>query len=415
MQSSDMMAKQGVISANSLEYNLKPDLSVTVSRTDTLQFFQSAEYASGSTMVNILNSGSAYINGRTSVLILDVDATTEFPFGFGLNGSACNLIERLTIMSRSGVVLERIDSSNVLSSIKMFYEHDKSWNDTVGRLAGGGGGNKVDVLSSGVVTRFIIPMSLISGLFDYEYLLPSALMSGLRIEIVLASAIKALSGNAAAQYRIKNCSIKLDSYQITDSISRQLNEAAASSGLEVVFRTYFTTVGTRSSANLNFESRRACSRALAAVYKEQPPRLAVAATDPMASSTIALNYGPTAVQFRAGSLYFPNSVISGSGNSAPLVASPEIQAMAFTAFNKYGVDPVSSNVDATVYSTNSVIGTTLERSTALELSGIPLSNSRTLALNATFADPGAISMNSYLFLEYASLARVFISNCTVEV
>ena len=419
MQNSDMMAKAGVISANSLEYNLKPDLSVTTSRTDTLQFFQSNTYSSGSTMVNILNSGSAYINGRTSVLILDVASTAGSPaFGFGPTGSAANLINRITIMSRSGVVLERIDSSNVLSSIKMFYEHDKSWMDTVGRLAGGGDVNNATPVAAFanplVSTRFIIPLCLISGLFNYENLLPASLMSGLRIELVLASPITSLQAAAAADYQITGCSIKLDSYQITDSITRTLNEAAASSGLEVVFKTYFTTVGTRTSDNLNFESRRSCSRALAVTYKEQVTR-ALYTVDPMATTAIAAGYGPTAVQFRAGSLYFPNSVISGS---APPLASPEIQAMAFTAFNKYNTEPVSSNVVGSGvygYATNSVIATTLERSTALELSGIPLSNSRTLALNASFVNPVAANMNSYLFLEYASLARVFISNTTVEV
>jgi hypothetical protein len=106
-------------------------------------------------------------------------------------------------------------------------------------------------------------------------------------------------------------------------------------------------------------------------------------------------------------LYFPNSVISGSN---PVVASPEVQSMALEAFNVYNTTS-SSNALLELYKTNSVIAVSLERSSMLELSGIPLSNSRTLCLNATSAP----NFNSYLFLEYASLARVFISNATVEV
>ena len=62
-----------------------------------------------------------------------------------------------------------------------------------------------------------------------------------------------------------------------------------------------------------------------------------------------------------------------------------------------------------------IMSTTFERSSVLDLAGIPLSNSRVLALNATFADSATTAKTSYLFLEYITLARVFISNCTVEV
>ena len=407
-QGNEQLAKQGVISANSLQYNLSPDLTVTTSRTKTSQFFQNQSYSSSSTMVCILNTGSSFIYGPNTTLVLDVKNSGTQAFSFGDNGAATNLINRITVMTRSGVVLERIDSSNVLSSIKMDYEHDYNWVSTTGALAGVSSPEIV----AGTTKRFIIPMSLISGLFAYENLLPAALMSGLRIEIVLASPITSLRTTAEVtpDYQITGCRIECDSYQLTDSIVRSLNESAASSGLEVVFKTYFTTVGTRTTSNLNLESRRACSRALAASYKEQPPRTSYL-TNPMSTTAISATYGPTSVQFRAGSLYFPNSVISGSN---PIVTSPEIQCMALEAFNVYNT-PNSSNALADSYGSHSVIAVSLERSSMLELSGIPLSNSRTLCLNATFSDVSAPNFNSYLFLEYASLARVFISNATVEV
>ena len=407
-QGNEQLAKQGVISANSLQYNLSPDLTVTTSRTKTSQFFQNQSYSSSSTMVCILNTGSSFIYGPNSTLVIDVKNTGTQDFTFGDNGAATNLINRITIMTRSGVVLERIDSSNVLSSIKMDYEHDYNWGASTGALAGLG----APAIVVGATSRFIIPMSLISGLFAYENLLPAALMSGLRIEIVLASPITSLKTTAeiAPDYQITGCRVECDSYQLTDSIVRSLNESAASSGLEVVFKTYFTTVGTRTTSNLNLESRRACSRALAAAYKEQKPRTSYL-THPMSTTDISATYGPTSVQFRAGSLYFPNSVISGSN---PVVASPEVQSMALEAFNVYNTTN-SSNALVELYKTNSVIAVSLERSSMLELSGIPLSNSRTLCLNATFSDTSTPNFNSYLFLEYASLARVFISNATVEV
>jgi hypothetical protein len=160
------------------------------------------------------------------------------------------------------------------------------------------------------------------------------------------------------------------------------------------------------------ESRRACSRALSAFYLEQVA-LATWITGEVStmSSKRVDDGGPVSVQFRAGSLYFPNTAIAAT---TALLCGPENFQMALQCFNKFNTT-ISANVTyADYYGGGSlVLGSTLERSTALDLTGIPLSNSRVLALNATFANANATT--GYLFLQYVTLARVFISNCTVEV
>jgi hypothetical protein len=420
-----MIAKQGIIDVNNLSYNLKPDLSVTTSRTTTTQFFQNTEYAENATMVCILNTGASFVYGPNSTITFDITVAratgsgTEPGCYFPEPGSAANIFSRITIMSRSGVVLERIDSVNVLSAIKFKYEHDLSYQNSVGSLMGFGDINSPFLATGRPTQRFVIPMSQISGLFAYQNLLPSALMSGLRIEIALAPALQAFSLRDYSgatpgwtyKYSVINPRIQCDAYMLTDSVMRTLNEAAASSGLEVVFPTYFTTIQSRSTTLLNMESRRACSRALSAFYMEQIPVNAWLTTQSTVASTKIDEHGPTSVQFRAGSLYFPNTAIAGS---TPSVAAPENFQMALQCFNKYNTG-ISSSVKYVDYTTNGslILGTTLERSTALDLTGIPLSNSRVLALNATFVD--ATQVTCYLFLEYVTLARVFISNCTVEV
>ncbi len=431
------MAKQGIIDINNLNYSLKPDLSVTTSRTTTTQFFQNQSYAENSTMVCILNTGSSFIYGPNSTLSLDVKILNVGTAGVinGVKllapGSAASLIQRITIMTRSGVVLERIDGSHVLSAIKVNFEHGKDWFNTVGQLMGADSGEYVNgvfnynVLSVGSTYRFQIPMSILSGLFQYENLLPSALMSGLRIELTLNPASQCLmaadtTAGTDYQYQIFTPRIMCDSYMLTDSITRALNESAASSGLEIVFKTYFTTVGSRSNTNvINVESRRACSRAMSAFYIELTPRSSVLATNPLNTDFITANVGPVQTQWRAGSLYFPNSAITGT---PPQVSAENFQ-MALQTFNKYA-SPINSRLDfgqfrGIVFGTTTeafnIMSTTFERSSVLDLAGIPLSNSRVLALNATFADSATTAKTSYLFLEYITLARVFISNCTVEV
>ena len=72
-------------------------------------------------------------------------------------------------------------------------------------------------------------------------------------------------------------------------------------------------------------------------------------------------------------------------------------------------------VDQTSYNNISAcFGTSLERdSGTLDLSGIPLSNSRTLAIQAQFADS---SLKNYSFyLQHVALCRVFLNNVSVEV
>ena len=438
-----MIAKQGIIDVNNLSYNLKPDLSVTTSRTTTTQFFQNQDYAENSTMVGILNTGASFIYGPNSTIAFDIEIegagalptpSTQYGCFFPPPGSAANIFSRITIMSRSGVVLERIDAVNLLAAIKLAYEHDVNYSKTTGALMGQQPYDSASAVAgseqplrpfkttSNKIQRFVIPMSLISGLFAYQNLLPSALMSGLRIEIALTPAYQAFSlvkatgtnppNNWKYTYTVRNPRIQCDAYMLTDSIMRTLNEAAASSGLEVVFPTYFTTIQTRVGNTLNMESRRACSRALSAFYTEQVPFSDFKTTQStMSSILVDESSGPRSVQFRAGSLYFPNSVIQ---NDNPLIAAPENYQMALQNFSKYNT-ALSSNATFENYIQNLfLLGTTLERSTALDLPGIPLSNSRVLALNVTFADT-ATANSAYLFLEYVTLARVFISNCTVEV
>jgi hypothetical protein len=61
------------------------------------------------------------------------------------------------------------------------------------------------------------------------------------------------------------------------------------------------------------------------------------------------------------------------------------------------------------------VACTLERSTMFDLSGIPINNSRVLALRGTYVNPtvgGAATQ--IVFLKYVRLARIFLINAEVE-
>jgi hypothetical protein len=154
-----------------------------------------------------------------------------------------------------------------------------------------------------------------------------------------------------------------------------------------------------------------------AVYKEIPERSLTGGftTEPLKSHPIDVTYGPTSVQWRAGSLYFPNTVIT-----APYaeLSAPENFYMTVKSYGQWdrieGLTTCAPRFDQFVQGAHA-LAVDLERSDVLELAGIPLSNSRTLCLNAVIASPDGVTYSTNLFLKHCALIRVFISNATLEV
>jgi hypothetical protein len=324
---------------------------------------------------------------------------------FGV-GSAANLIRRLSIVSRSGDVIERIASSGELSSIKMHYLHDQHWLDTVGAAAGHG----FAVPASGEM-RCSIPLSLLSGLFEYQYLLPSALMSGLRVEVEFESAKIAVMSSSDATFTVDDIFLNLDSYQLTDMALQSLNAAASNAGMEVIISTYFNTQATRKESSLNVESRKAVSRALTCIYHERnATRLTTQSSDSFLGDTINGNYGCVEAQFRLGSNYLPQASIRDT--------TPVKNAVNIFTHNARTFSTVSAGHGVKLaqhLSGQHILSASLERTSSHGLSGAPISNSRVLALNASITSPANAVYNASFFLQHLVLIRVFLNNASIEV
>ena len=227
------VARAGLIGLNNLNYRLEPDMSVAVNCTDKNHFFQQQTYTNTQRAVCVLNSGADYIDPRRSFLCF----TIELPIGvngsygyecqtcatnggnaiepvsnvasgelitFGkpdnnnkfnrmFAGSGINLIDRITISTRSGDELSRIERLNLLQYIINPWTRDKQWTDTIGNAMGmnrsftmNASANE-NLQNQANIMRVAIPMYCLSGLFNYDKLLPAMLMSGLRIEIQWAA------------------------------------------------------------------------------------------------------------------------------------------------------------------------------------------------------------------------------------
>jgi hypothetical protein len=207
-------AVKGMMALNDLTYQLNPDLSVVVNRTHKIQFPQTQDYTNNQTTIFIVNSGSDYVDPARSWLSLDVvvpsfvgvpnpkaagstaaNAVEALPLHniymnhyFGPNGSILNLIDSVLVSSRSGDELSRVTNYAQMANMHLPVYFGQDWMDSIGSNLGmssyiGATNPNADTPNEQGVQRFTIPLYLLSPFFNYGRLMPSAIMSGLRIEI----------------------------------------------------------------------------------------------------------------------------------------------------------------------------------------------------------------------------------------
>ena len=398
---------ESLIRVNSLDYELPSNMSVVVSRNLKRSFANLDQYKENGKVIITLNTGTDYCDGINSYLTFKarVSGPAGSTAGFG-SGSACNFIENITITSRSGVEIERIEGLNNLRREHDRYDCSQDWIDNFGSVMGYTNEAKTNapVLAQDADLQFCIPMGRLAGSFNTRKLIPSQLAGGLRIEIKLASLGSALIKGATAPtgYQLTDVTMMCDCYQLADSIQKRLNMNAAANGLEFYFETYDRTKFNESASNqANITVRKAVSRALWAIAKS---RLS-ANVDNLAVDSIASE--PNKVKdffWRLGSLYFPNQ---------PLRNKEEMYYFAQYCFDKVKKCHNQNSVSLKDFKGDEgIVAVTLERSNVLGLSGLPINNARTLQLDMNF-DTSA-SRDVDIYMAYIKLVRVFINNCVVK-
>ena len=434
-KSSDNTSVGMILGLNRLAYTMEPDLSVATQRMDVTQFFQGSNFSAGSTASCIWNTGSSFCDPRECFIALDVrndnytvvngvvTPTTAGSCWFGPDNSVANVINRLTISSRSGVILEMVNNANVLARIRSQYELPLTSAPAM-TMAGAQGTSNETYWPGGTTHRFLLPLSAISPWFgSLNTLLPSALCSGLKFELLLESAQNALVGinhvvgavvtNAIApNYSVVGAKFIVGCYQLSDVVLRNLNQQASTNGLEILGTTYFSQSGSRSSSVLSLDVSKSVSRALSAIYVERNSLSPTVFTNSnMESSYITPTDFIRELQFRCGSLYFPQASIRGESAN---ISTPECYLQTLQAFG----DPLKIGTMVTqgeFVQGSAVFSCNLERSNVLELSGIPLSNSRMLSLNMSFSNEGTTLRKFNIFLKHAVLVRVFTNSISVEI
>jgi hypothetical protein len=449
---------EGLLELNKLNYDMFPDLSVAVARTTKQQQFQQRNYSSESrNAVCTFNTGSDYINGKESYLAFtlrytttangnggptDIPPTRPDTFTFGHRGSALNLIQDIVIQDRAGNELERVTGVNIIANMRQWLM-SPGWRRTNGLMFGcyipaapGQASPDPDEILPGfnntagtpivhAGSRFAIPLFLISGLFDINKLLPSTLMTGLQIQITFAAPETVFvqdSGSAAGlRYALDDVRFELDAHTLSDSVNRTLMQRSATDGLEIPFRTWHlasTNLAAAVGTDISAENRKAVSRA----FKSRALfRVTTNITDVDEDSFAAVDSNISQWQWQVGNMYYPHQPRTVGGDDVGLYAET------FHAISK-SEGLIDSAREGAMYpddfQTNGAvpplwwIPLDLERSSAIDVSGLPLNNSRILQLQAKFkagsnqATGGGQTVT--LCLQYFKVLRSFVDNTSVE-
>lgn len=393
---------------NRVKYDLIPDVSLAIEKNQKKTNFQKTTYQidPSSNAICTLNTGSNYIDGRASYLAFEIKSSDGFLGSSAKTAFAHQIFKSILITDRAGNEIERIDDLGRLATLRLKMRYTKSKLDTEAGILG-----TTSALTSFV--RFLVPLRDLCGLFDFDQLLPPALMSGLRIELEFYPLQIALykSGGAVSDGEVSNMHLLLETCTLTDSVVRALNERSAQNGLNIMINTFYKSSLTFTGADVCIENPKAVSRACGGYLTQRVPDTNDA-NEGKRDSHKSNAFSWTSYQWRAGNLYFPQQKYSTSTGEL----SKEAYYDAVKTTNKAmstndSVAVAYSDFKAGDASTH--VAVDLERSSALDLSGIPLNNSRKLEFSGTTTDSGT-AQTYRLWLKYVKVLRVFMDNTEIE-
>ena len=419
-QVSDMSDQSGSsdLMVNNLVYKQPTALSLAVNRTYKKMFFQRSAYVGdkASTAICTWNTGTSYINCDNSYLSFKVRLTgTGTPTASFGSGSAMNIINECRLTSRSGTELDRLQNANLWSKFDSLYTKPSGNLETVGSVQGFGPTlSSTDPANLNGVTykRFILPLYVISPFFRpmKKQLIPPQLASGLEVQLVLEDFRTALLGitGTTTGYDIEGLYFNLDCVDMTDDVQRTINMESAQDGLEYTYERIFTSASQLPSAqtSISVQCRKAVSQACFATTLtiSQADRINIA-VDPLCA--VPFNY--TSFQYRLGALYFPNSeVIDASDGVEAFMIAQETYDKLKHPYSEGATTLAKFNAK------HGVLAASFEKDTSLNLSGLPINNSRICELNATYAAV-AEPLDVITFLQYCVVARSYIDNTAVSI
>jgi hypothetical protein len=226
-------------------------------------------------------------------------------------------------------------------------------------------------------------------------------------------------------YSLANIAIMADLTTMTDEVQRSINVEAAQNGLEITYTSIYTTSASLPSGitDLNIQLRKAVTQAnygmLVMLQQSAIKNIAV-------DSFQAYGGDITNFQYRLGSLYMPKQALkalpAGVG-STTAVSNPYGQSELFVTtimtFDKLRNPFDLSAVGLNEYNQDdNTVCVSLEKDQSLQLSSLPINNSRTLETLITIDSTSAAAKSAricYLFLNYSAVCRTFMDNASLSI
>jgi len=403
-----------LIRVNGLSYRLPSNMSVVVNRSMKRSFANLDSYSQNGKIIVTWNTGSEFVSGLNSYLVFNVTlAGTATKVGSLASGSAINFIDSVTVNSVQGTEIDRCEGVNYYQRDIDRHTYSQDYINNIGSVMGYGSTEKGSsgalvpiVLTVGTEQTFCIPLSKLCGMCNTSTLIPAQLAGGCRFEIKLSTVQEAVEQTVDGEitgFSLTNVSMMLDTYQLADSIQKRLMQEAASNGLEFYYETYDRTrqdITTSSKANVTI--RKSVARALSAHAKTRT--IVADASETVRDSMASETNDVSSFFWRLGSLNFPNQRLTNM---------KEQYLYAQYAMNKTSQPFKNNSISYNDFAgTEGLVAVTLERSNVLKLSGLPVSNSRSLQVEIDYANPQ--SRNIDVYMRYLQLARVFVNNVLVK-
>lgn len=404
-----------LLQVNRMLYKMPPSISIANSRQYQTGFPQESSYVSGRTMVWDAQTGSQFVDGRTSYLRFKI--TTNSGTGDFGEGSAMNVIERVLIRSRQGKELTRLEGAGLINQFKDRYSCPRNWFATAGESEGypsatasgstvDNGGDGASVWTGGVV--FCLPLHKFP-FFDQARLLPPQIMEGLRIELTLASVGQALwsTGTAPTQYTLSDIEIKWDVYDIADQFKRAVMQMSASQGLNLVHKEYYRTIVSGTASQFDFDIKKAASKALQVI---SIPRRTSVLNSSASDESVAEGYNFTRQQYHVGGTYWPNAPLE----TAVLTVAGTAEAYLWN-LAAFGAMSCRKDIDASPRQFNALFAcssASLNKSQTSDIQGTIINNSRSLLAELQFNTSAARRIDAYLC--HLRAVKVYPSNVVVR-
>ena len=425
-----------IMSLNGLKYRIPQPISSGVSRSYKKEYAQKSSYIQNQVMVFDWNTGTTYVNPDTAKLSFEynhvlgaIAAGGNGKFVFCGSLGAASLIAEIRVISKNGIELDRISDAAVLSKIFVDYATTSEQRGELEMASGFGksasnfllnlaGANKiVDGDRTLLQTlKVVIPLKYLSGFFRpviRDMLIPAGLASGLRIEFSLISDIThgvQTNGSVPISFTVSNPVILLETTEMNDPTQSALMKESAANGLEYTFPSYYSTkLSVGINGTLATQVNKAVSQATRLFLILQNDFIAPEGevlVDSLASVDIS-DY--TRYHFRVGQSYFPYLAVD---------VSSEKMGYALSTFSGWKDFNTGTSVDYDGYSTGgkAVVGTSLETTDRLNLSGLMLNNSSTGEVRFTVGDLGGrAGLRGVFFLEFVAVVKTSLNKSSLRI